>query len=86
IIFDNKMEGKIKVTLIATGLDTPGTSIYERESIISEKEDDGEDIGKTLRRIRNSDSINLGKRLETETNDFPGKQMEIPAFLRKFSN
>lgn len=86
IIFDNKMEGKIKVTLIATGLDTPGTSIYERESIISEKEDDGEDIGKTLRRIRNSDSINLEKRLETETNDFPGKQMEIPAFLRKFSN
>ena len=86
IIFDNEMEGKVKVTLIATGLSAPGSIVYERESIISEKEDDNEDIGKTLQRIRHSDSLNLTKNIGTEVNDTPDKQMEIPAFLRKFSN
>ena len=80
------MEGKIKVTLIATGLDTPGTTIYERESIISEKIDDSEDINKTLIRIRNSGAMSLNKKQDAETNELTGKQMEIPAFLRKFSN
>ncbi len=86
IIFNEAMEGKIKVTLIATGLDTPGTTVYERESIISEKVDDGEDINKTLIRIRNSGAMSLNKKQDAETNEIPGKQMEIPAFLRKFSN
>ncbi len=86
IIFNESMEGKIKVTLIATGLDTPGTTVYERESIISEKADDNEDINKTLLRIRSSGSMSLDKKQDTETNELPGKQMEIPAFLRKFSN
>jgi cell division protein FtsZ len=86
IIFNEAMEGKIKVTLIATGLDTAGTTVYERESIISEKADNGEDINKTLLRIRSSGSMSLDKNQDTETNELPGKQMEIPAFLRKFSN
>ncbi|RLC53047.1 MAG: cell division protein FtsZ [Candidatus Cloacimonadota bacterium] len=86
IIFDDAMEGKIKVTVIATGLDTPATSIYERESIIQEKSDDSEDIGNTLRRIRDADTMNLHKQQDNNTKEFPGKQMEIPAFLRKFSN
>ncbi len=86
IIFDNEMEGKVKVTLIATGLSAPGSIVYERESIISEKDNDNEDIGKTLQRIRHSDSLNLTKKMESEVNDTPDKQMEIPAFLRKFSN
>ncbi|MDO9578870.1 MAG: cell division protein FtsZ [Candidatus Cloacimonadales bacterium] len=86
LIFDDSMEGKIKVTVIATGLDTSGTSVYERESIIQDKAESGEDIGNTLQRIRNSDSMNLNKEQESNTKEFPGKQMEIPAFLRKFSN
>ena len=86
IIFNEAMEGKIKVTLIATGLDTAGTTVYERESIISEKADDGEDINKTLLRIRSSGSMSLDKNQDAETNELPSKQMEIPAFLRKFSN
>jgi cell division protein FtsZ len=86
IIFNESMEGKIKVTLIATGLDTPGTTVYERESIISEKADDSEDINKTLIRIRSSGSMSLNKKQDAEANELPGKQMEIPAFLRKFSN
>lgn len=86
IIIDDAMEGKINVTLITTGLDTPNTTIYERETIIHDKEDDSEDIGRTLQRIRNSDSLNLNKRTEEKTSVFPDKQMEIPAFLRKFSN
>jgi len=80
------MEGKIKVTLITTGLDTPNTTVYERETIIYDKEDKSEDIGSTLQRIRNSDSLNLNKRTEEKASVFPDKQMEIPAFLRKFSN
>jgi hypothetical protein len=80
------MEGKIKVTVIATGLDKPGTTMYERETIIQEKPESGEDINNTLQRIRNSDSLNLNKEQENTTKEFPGKQMEIPAFLRKFSN
>ncbi|MCK5050178.1 MAG: hypothetical protein KAS53_00465, partial [Candidatus Cloacimonetes bacterium] len=86
IIIDDAMEGKIKVTLITTGLDTAKTTIYERETIIHDKEDDSEDIGSTLRRIRNSDSLNLNRKTEEKTSVFPDKQMEIPAFLRKFSN
>ncbi|HHE65148.1 MAG TPA: cell division protein FtsZ [Bacteroidetes bacterium] len=86
IIIDDAMEGKIKVTLITTGLDTPNTTIYERETIIHDKEDDSEDIGRTLQRIRNSDSLNLNRRTDEKTSVFPDKQMEIPAFLRKFSN
>ncbi len=86
IIIDDAMEGKIKVTLITTGLDTQNTTVYERESIIHDKVDDSEDIGSTLRRIRNSDSLNLTKKTEKKTSVFPDKQMEIPAFLRKFSN
>lgn len=86
IIFNEAMEGKIKVTLIATGLDTAGTTVYERESIISEKAEDSEDINKTLLRIRSSGSMSLDKNQDTKANELPGKQMEIPAFLRKFSN
>jgi cell division protein FtsZ len=86
LIFDDTMEGKIKVTVIATGLDKPGTTMYERETIIQEKPESGEDINNTLQRIRNSDSLNLNKEQENTTKEFPGKQMEIPAFLRKFSN
>ncbi len=86
IIIDDAMEGKIKVTLITTGLDTPNTTVYERETIIHDKEDDSEDIGRTLQRIRNSDSLNLNRRTDEKTSVFPDKQMEIPAFLRKFSN
>jgi cell division protein FtsZ len=86
IIIDDAMEGKIKVTLITTGLDTPSTTVYERETIIHDKEDDSEDIERTLQRIRNSDSLNLNKGTEEKTSIFRNKQMEIPAFLRKFSN
>ncbi len=86
IIIDDAMEGKIKVTLITTGLDTSNTTVYERETIIHDKVDDSEDIGSTLRRIRNSDSLNLNRKTEEKTSVFPDKQMEIPAFLRKFSN
>ena len=86
IIIDEAMEGKIKVTLITTGLDTQSTTVYERETIIYDKEDDAEDISNTLRRIRNSDSLNLNKNIDEKTNVFSDKQMEIPAFLRKFSN
>ncbi len=87
LIIDDSMEGKIRVTVIATGLGSSGPSVYERESIIQDKSDECEDIGKTLRRVRTADSLNLEKNQEEDkTNELPGKQMEIPAFLRKFSN
>ncbi|MBT5420707.1 MAG: cell division protein FtsZ [Candidatus Cloacimonetes bacterium] len=85
IIIDDELEGKIKVTLITTGLDTPNTSVYERETIIYNKENESEDIEHTLQRIRKTDSLNINKGTEDKTSTFD-KQMEIPAFLRKFSN
>ncbi|MCF7793774.1 MAG: cell division protein FtsZ [Candidatus Cloacimonetes bacterium] len=86
LVVDEKMQGKVKVTVIAAGLEGGSTSIYERESIIQEKTEEGEDIGHTLQRIRTADTLNLDKEKEDESKEFPGKQMEIPAFLRKFSN
>jgi len=86
IILDDAMEGKIKVTLITTGIDTPNTSVYERETLIYDKEDNSEDINSTLQRIRKTDSLNLNRQTSEKSRVFPDKQMEIPAFLRKFSN
>lgn len=87
LVFDDDMKGKLNVTVIATGLDHQNTTVYERESIIQDKTEDSEDIGNTLKRIRSTQTLELDKTDdENEQKDFPGKQMEIPAFLRKFSN
>lgn len=85
IILDETMEGKIKVTLITTGLDTSKTTEYERETIIHSTESGSEDIERTLQRIRKTDSLNLNKNTEDQTKVFD-KQMQIPAFIRRFSN
>lgn len=85
IILDESMEGKIKVTLITTGLDTKDTTVYERETIIHNKDSESEDIEHTLQRIRKTDSLNINKSSDEQIKVFD-KQMEIPAFLRKFSN
>jgi len=85
IILDETMEGKIKVTLITTGLDTNKTTEYERETIIHTTESEAEDIERTLQRIRKTDSLNINKNTEDQNKVFD-KQMEIPAFIRRFSN
>jgi len=84
IIIDDAMEGKIKVTLITTGLDTPNTTVYERKTIINDKADESKGIGSN-RRIRKADSLDLNKRTVGKPSPFPDKQMVIPTFIRKFS-
>jgi cell division protein FtsZ len=86
LVINQNMQGKVKVTVIAAGLDDDSPSVYERESIIQDTNDDSEDIGNTLKRIRSAETLNLVKDKEDDSREFPGKQMEIPAFLRKFSN
>ncbi|MBN2460830.1 MAG: cell division protein FtsZ [Candidatus Cloacimonetes bacterium] len=88
IIFDQEMEGKIKVTLIATGLNSRDNTIYEIEDIRHSSEDSSEELSEMMNRIRsNSNSIDIKKKTPIKTKDTAGNlQMDIPAFMRKFSD
>jgi len=85
IIFDEEMKDQIKVTLIATGLGIMGTSKFERDVVVATSESSEEDIAKTLEVIKDAQSMDLNKK-ETDEKKKGTMQMEIPAFLRKFSN
>ena len=85
IIFDEEMKDQIKVTLIATGLGIAGTSKFERDVFVATSESNDEDIEKTLEVIKDAQSMDLNKK-ETDEKKKGTMQMEIPAFLRKFSN
>ncbi|KQC09288.1 MAG: cell division protein FtsZ [Candidatus Cloacimonas sp. SDB] len=87
IIFDEEMHGKIKVTIIATGLISNDDSIPELEKIDPFKDDTQEDLGTVLERIRSSQSNDLRRVNQRNQKDNAGNlQMDIPAFMRKFSN
>jgi len=87
IIFDEEMHGKIKVTIIATGLTSNDDSIPELEKIDSFKDETQEDLGTVLERIRSSQSNDLRRLNQRNQKDNSGSlQMDIPAFMRKFSN
>jgi cell division protein FtsZ len=95
LVQDDSMEGKVKVTVIATGLDAPDS--YEDDSIsfqninssASDEDFDEEDISQVLKNVRlHNSNNNLLKQAPQQSEDKfkTGQQMEIPAFLRKFSN
>ncbi|MBN1326342.1 MAG: cell division protein FtsZ [Candidatus Cloacimonetes bacterium] len=89
IIFDQELEGKIKVTLIATGLKVNDNSVYEIESIRSKGADTPkEEISDMLDRIRSTNNNqDISKKQQRSTREEGGSlQMDIPAFMRKFSN
>ncbi len=89
VVTDDAMDGKIKVTFIATGLDSKSMpkSIRPRRSLGFEHKE-SEELGETISRIRQQENMSISKKHEPES---PHKttskmQKEIPAFLRKFSN
>ena len=87
IIFDEELEGKIKVTLIATGLSAPSDTIYEIESMRQAPENQQEELSEMLNRIRTNDKSEKKQETKRAQKKPEGSlQMDIPAFMRKFSN
>lgn len=89
VIFDDELSGKLHLTAILTGLESSVLQKKDDEIISSEdivEDDDEDDISKALSRIKSADSPDLHKKPQEDENEFSGRQMEIPAFIRKFSN
>jgi cell division protein FtsZ len=81
------MEDKIKITLIATGLNGEPSIDFESEMPdFPTVKDEEEELGEVAEKIKLADSMELDKKDEKKKNDKNNLQMEIPAFLRKFSN
>ena len=89
VVTDEEMEGKIKVTFIATGLGSKlvSSSIRPRRSVSTDRQEN-EELSETINRIRETENMNIS------LNNVPKNsqkvkstiQKEIPAFMRKFSN
>lgn len=87
LINDDTMEGKVSVTFIGTGLESPDSKHIEFESIHMNKDEEKAELDSTLNRIRNSDNMQLDKNDERKVESTKSNmQMEVPAFLRRFSN
>jgi cell division protein FtsZ len=95
LVQDDDMQGKVKVTVIATGLMAPPSyddemiTMQQMHATASDDGDDEEDIGDVLKNIRmHGNNTSLLKQTPSEDDEKykTGQQMEIPAFLRKFSN
>jgi cell division protein FtsZ len=81
------MEDKIKISLIATGLDGEPSMEFESEMPdFTSSKDEEEELSKVTKQIQMADSMDLDKKEEKKGDDKGNLQMEIPAFLRKFSN
>lgn len=87
LINDETMEGKVSVTFIGTGLESPDSRTLEFESIHMNKDEEKAELDSTLNRIRNSDNMKLDKNEDRKVESTKSNmQMEVPAFLRRFSN
>lgn len=89
VVTDPEMEGKIKVTFIATGLDSKSmtTSIRPRRGLGFEYKE-SEELGETITRIRQTEKMSISRKHESENTPKTTSKMQkdIPAFMRKFSN
>jgi cell division protein FtsZ len=87
LVNSDDMEDKIKITLIATGLNGEPSIDFESEMPdFPTVKDEEEELGEVAEKIKLADSMELDKKDEKKKNDKNNLQMEIPAFLRKFSN
>jgi cell division protein FtsZ len=84
LVFDDQVDGKIRVTLIATGLEASGTKVYEIEKLKKQTETGNEDLNDVLKRIRSQENFELAKQAEQKKSktQAPG----IPSFMRQFTN
>ncbi|MFO7895386.1 MAG: cell division protein FtsZ [Candidatus Cloacimonadales bacterium] len=89
VVTDANMEGKIKVTFIATGLGSKSLSnpIRPHRGMNFERSKN-EELSETINRIRDTENMNISRKQNNETNHKTKStiQKEIPAFMRKFSN
>lgn len=87
IINDPEMQGMVKVTIIATGLASHRDNVFKPKIIKSEQEDNREELSKMFERIKVSEANDLRKDNSKNPKDHRSNlQMDIPAFMRKFSN
>ena len=78
LVFDDDMEGKIKVTLIATGLRYSSAQMRDVVALKEETKVD-EDIKNTFKRIKNTKTV--------KPPNYPGEKLkDVPAFIRRMSN
>ncbi len=77
LVFDDDMEGKIKVTLIATGLKYSTAQMREVVTIKETTEPD-EDVKDTFKKIKNTVPRNSGYAKTIKR--------DVPAFIRKMAN
>jgi cell division protein FtsZ len=92
VVTDVELEGKIKVTFIATGLGSKSHSstIRPHRGMNSER-NKSEELSETISRIRDTEKLNISRKQNSDSNPTNHKtkstiQKEIPAFMRKFSN
>jgi len=96
IVIDEKLEGKIKVTLIATGLEDPSNNkkraidindITTQFSNFEENQNNSDDeMSRTLDIIRKNENPQLSPNLNRTLGNSDEQQLEVPAFLRSNNN
>ncbi|MBN1949285.1 MAG: cell division protein FtsZ [Candidatus Cloacimonetes bacterium] len=86
IIFDDSMEGKVKVTVIATGLHSVEEVVQPLEMHPLDTDESGEELKDIFTRIKSSEQQGINKKSQKPKDNAGNLQMDIPAFMRKFSN
>ncbi|MCD4818241.1 MAG: cell division protein FtsZ [Candidatus Cloacimonetes bacterium] len=90
LIFDKEIEGKIRVTLIATGLESSESKRPQIEVIKTDKKSSGADISELLKSLQKDNNFEKRKpyqnpaTLNQQENKAP--KMDLPSFMRKFQN
>ena len=90
LIFDKEIEGKIRVTLIATGLESNESKRPQIEVIKTEKKSSGADISDLLKSLQKDNNFEKKRpyqspsTLNHQENKAP--KMDLPSFMRKFQN
>ncbi|MBT7470030.1 MAG: cell division protein FtsZ, partial [Candidatus Cloacimonetes bacterium] len=96
IVIDEKMEGKIKVTLIATGLEDPSNNkkiandiddiTTEFGNFESKQNKNDDEMSRTLGIIKENENLQISQNLNRSLGNSDEQQLEVPAFLRSNNN
>jgi len=88
LVFDDDMEGKIKVTLIATGLQYSAAQIQDVLAAQKDKKSTNEDMNDAIQRIkdmRENEALKISKNT-SRSSTFSSNRSDIPTFIRRLSN
>jgi cell division protein FtsZ len=89
LIFDESLQGELKITIIATGLDSDEQTDKIPPPVMKEQNDFKKDIHdvqhKTDEKYRHDNMIKPHRKINQKEKE-KNEQMEIPSFLKQFSN